>query len=298
MIKIGKVNLNVCHYPRRFALMCGICFLLTVVWYIMNNSAVALRNRMKFKIFVEGEHRQEEKIKMHKSSFCNCEKGSILKNELTFSPNKESDFSFQWCSPESSGRGSNQKVISYALYGDKKERYFSLIKNISSTAEQIYPGWIVRIYHNFSNQSVSDKMDFKELCDVHCQFKNFDLCNMSELIKQARMKKKSTAEPIDPDFLHGLQPKMWRFLVMLDSNVDVFISRDLDSMIWQREVDAVEQWLKSKFTFHSMRDHPHHDGFSLLGGKDFFTQFKLLLNLWGCKLFLMMFDFIYLNSLI
>jgi hypothetical protein len=35
-------------------------------------------------------------------------------------------------------------------------------------------------------------------------------------------------------------------------------SRDLDSPLTQRERAAVNEWLSSNLTFHSMRDHPYH----------------------------------------
>ncbi|CAF1684749.1 unnamed protein product, partial [Didymodactylos carnosus] len=35
-------------------------------------------------------------------------------------------------------------------------------------------------------------------------------------------------------------------------------SRDLDSALTQRELDAVTEWLKSNKSFHTMRDHPYH----------------------------------------
>ena len=41
------------------------------------------------------------------------------------------------------------------------------------------------------------------------------------------------------------------------SQVDVFLSRDLDSIFSDRETAAVEEWMKSSSSvFHTMRDHP------------------------------------------
>ena len=37
----------------------------------------------------------------------------------------------------------------------------------------------------------------------------------------------------------------WRFLTTIDPQVDIAFSRDLDSLIYQREKDAVEQFLES-----------------------------------------------------
>ena len=52
---------------------------------------------------------------------------------------------------------------------------------------------------------------------------------------------------------------------MLDASVDIFISRDIDSVILEREVEAVNQWLLSNFTFHLMRDSPSHGEVVLAG---------------------------------
>ena len=59
--------------------------------------------------------------------------------------------------------------------------------------------------------------------------------------------------------------------ITLDPQVDIFLSRDLDSAITSREVGAVEEWLKSEKTLHVMRDHPLHSE-PMLGG------------LWGARL--------------
>ena len=47
--------------------------------------------------------------------------------------------------------------------------------------------------------------------------------------------------------------------------VDVFVSRDLDSRINAREAAAINEWRKhSNYSIHSMRDHPGH-GVGLVG---------------------------------
>ena len=47
--------------------------------------------------------------------------------------------------------------------------------------------------------------------------------------------------------------------------VDIFASRDLDSRISEREIAAVDEFLRSNKSLHSMRDHPYH-ATELLGG--------------------------------
>lgn len=189
--------------------------------------------------------------------FSSCNRTNRVKNVT------ESIDAFQWCSADSSARGTHQKVITYTLFGAGKEndsvsnRYDSLLSNISITAKELYPGWIVRIYHNFRKESESERT---VLHDLDCQFNHVDVCSVPEIIDNI-----PALTPIDPALLGGLNPRMLRFLVMLDPNVDIFISRDTDSVIWPREVDAVDEWLRSNYTFHLMRDHRKHNHLMLAG---------------------------------
>jgi len=52
---------------------------------------------------------------------------------------------------------------------------------------------------------------------------------------------------------------MWRFQFGEDEGVDTLLSRDADSRIELREVEAVREWLESPYEFHVMRDHPWHN---------------------------------------
>ena len=69
------------------------------------------------------------------------------------------------------------------------------------------------------------------------------------------------------DSFHGM---FWRFWASEDPDVDIFLSRDCDSRISEREATAVNEWLKSDKDFHIMRDHPYHT-VPILGG------------MWGCR---------------
>ena len=117
----------------------------------------------------------------------------------------------------------------------------------------------MRIYHNISSLT-EDYETF--LCPLICNKNNthVDLCDINTI----------ESKEINWPVIERLNPRMWRFLVMLDPLVDRFISRDIDSDIIDREIDAVNQWLQSNYTFHVMRDHPSHGGFMLAG-------------LWGAK---------------
>ena len=57
----------------------------------------------------------------------------------------------------------------------------------------------------------------------------------------------------------------WRFQPNDDPEVERFIVRDSDSRITEREVEAVNEWIKEGKVLHIMRDHPHHN-YVILGG--------------------------------
>ena len=161
-------------------------------------------------------------------------------------------------------RGHHQRIVTYALFGNARNasvfrRYYSNLRNISLTAEKQYPGYIIRIYHNVVNEP--DSEGYRQLCNVYCRYPNVDLCSVPELADRIG----NSSTPIDPVLIRRLNPRMYRYLVMLDPNVDLFISRDVDSLIYQREVDAVRQWLPTNYTFHLMRDHKGHGSIILAG---------------------------------
>lgn len=190
------------------------------------------------------------------SSQCNCTRYPKVKYRAAYSSN------FHWCSEESSLRGPHQKVIAYTLFNSDKSngdsatifrRYFSLLRNISMTASKEYPGWVIRIYHSIEFGK-KDEQSTRKLCRIYCRYWNLDLCSVPKMIERVG----SSTTPIEPNILKELNPRMFRYLVMLDPDVDVFISRDIDSVIRHREVNAVQQWLQSNYTFHLMRDRPSH----------------------------------------
>jgi len=53
---------------------------------------------------------------------------------------------------------------------------------------------------------------------------------------------------------------------LLDDLVDIVLSRDSDSLIIERELLAVTEWIESDNAFHLMRDHPFHCNIPMLGG--------------------------------
>ena len=104
----------------------------------------------------------------------------------------------------------------------------------------LFTGWTVRIYHNFK-----DEPDYQKLCQTFDAYRHVDLWNATRVLDERNL----TVETF---------PMNWRFLPLIDENVDQFMSRDSDSLILQREVEAVGQWIQGPSTFHIIRDHPSH----------------------------------------
>jgi len=61
-----------------------------------------------------------------------------------------------------------------------------------------------------------------------------------------------------------LYPLIWRFLPVMDPQVELLLSRDLDSVISSRETSAFAEFMAENASFHVMRDHPNH-GIHILG---------------------------------
>ena len=150
---------------------------------------------------------------------------------------------------ESLSRGSNQKVLSYSLYGNQSY-YSKYLDRIFTEAGKIYPDWSIRVYYNDSN--INNSL----ICDIECKYKQLDFCNVKEIPLDNFMVNADLSQS------YGM---MWRWFPIADDFVDVFESRDLDSPLIQREKDSVDVWLEDRKLFHVMRDHPLHS-VPILGG--------------------------------
>ena len=154
-------------------------------------------------------------------------------------------------------RGPNQKIIGYSLYGSNKG-YYKEFKTIIKLIEKYYPDWILRIYYD-------EIVDKEFICELEClkwdkKHKIYndrvDLCPIKNLRYGL-----NEINIWDGSYIHGMK---WRWLPLGDPFADIFMSRDSDSWITQREKDSVDVWLKSNTLFHVMRDHPYH-GVPILG---------------------------------
>tara|TARA_R110000823_G_scaffold224841_7_gene352760 strand:- start:36 stop:683 length:648 start_codon:yes stop_codon:yes gene_type:complete len=129
-----------------------------------------------------------------------------------------------------------KKIISFSLWGDNPIYTEGSVRN-AELALEIYPGWICRYY-------IGKNTPLKIIGRLS-EFDNTEIYIMNE-----------------PGDWTGM---FWRFYSASDLDVDVMISRDVDSRLTGRERAAVDEWLESDKDFHIMRDHPHHNT-QILGG--------------------------------
>jgi len=133
-----------------------------------------------------------------------------------------------------------KNIVAYSLWGDSPLYWKGALKNID-LVNKFYPGFISRFY-----------------IDNKCNPK------LIETIKSENV------EIVLIDSNNDWKGMFWRFYGSDDPDVDIFMSRDCDSRISEREVGAVNEWLESDKDFHIMRDHPYHT-VPILGG------------MWGCR---------------
>lgn len=133
-----------------------------------------------------------------------------------------------------------KNLIAYSLWGEHPMYWIGALKNIEQ-AKKYFPGWICRFY-----------------IDKDCK---------QELINTIKGDNVEVILVDSKDSFHGM---FWRFWASEDNDVNIFLSRDCDSRFSIREINAINEWLKSDKDFHIMRDHPYHT-VPILGG------------MWGCR---------------
>ena len=123
-------------------------------------------------------------------------------------------------------------VIAYGLYGTSPKYGDGAIEN-AKLQPTMFPDWVIRIYHDETVPAAT-------------------LDRLVELGAELR--------PVDTTGMEGdIAGMFWRFLVADDSAVQRYIVRDTDSRLNPRERAAVDEWLASGYSIHSIRDHPNHD---------------------------------------
>lgn len=136
-----------------------------------------------------------------------------------------------------------KKVISFCLWGINPKYCVGAIRN-AELAPKIYPGWECWFY-------IADSVP-KQYIDQLSGFSHVKLI------------------PMPPGF-DGWRGMFARFLPASDPSVEIFISRDCDSRLNEREAAAVNEWLNSSYFISCIQDHPYHLSRIMLGG------------MWGAK---------------
>ena len=139
-----------------------------------------------------------------------------------------------------------KKVVSFCLYQAPKKweevmntnynKYISGLEENVKIIQKYYPDWHIYLYHN----------------------EDFDVSNVEYIKQYERFETKLITDK-------SLNAMQWRFLPNDDKDVELFIVRDVDSRITEREQVSVNEWIDSGKILHIMRDHPHHQ-YSILGG--------------------------------
>ena len=130
-----------------------------------------------------------------------------------------------------------KKVISYSLYGHKDFYLLGMIESIKIINSK-FNDWNIYIFYNNIPKKIKiilENQDNVQL--IKCNSKNYNWEGM-----------------------------FWRFYPLDYKDVDIFISRDADSRINEREMKLVDEWIKSNKTFHIIRDHPRGHRLKILGG--------------------------------
>jgi len=157
-------------------------------------------------------------------------------NPNLFSFNKNN---FGWHKVLVANQKQKIKVISFCLWGNIKRYVYGLIRNIE-IASKLYPDWICYVY-------------------LHSKSVNPNVISIIKKFHNTKVFLKND------DYIRPKRFMLWRLEPILDINVELFISRDIDTRIQLREILAVDEWVKSKKILHIMRDHPQHYP-KILGG--------------------------------
>jgi hypothetical protein len=160
-------------------------------------------------------------------------------------------FNYYYDSKPQEENNKMKKIISYSLYGSNKKYCIGMLENLKINKKKL-PDWETYIYYSEDVPEIYIEM-YKEYNPVLIK------CKLSEF---------------------KWEGPLWRFRLFNDKDVDIFISRDADSRITDREIEFVNDFISSDKSFHIIRDHPDHN-LTILAGmfgvkvKDFNNKYKI-----------------------
>ena len=129
------------------------------------------------------------------------------------------------------------RIISFCLFGSEPSNIEGAVAN-TKIASQIFPEWIVRIYHD-------DTVPSQVLQTIK-----------SENVQFVKITTKTPFEP----------KEIWNLFVATDPCLERYLIRNIDTRLTARERAAVDQWIDSGKRFHIIRDHPVHVNDSIPNG--------------------------------
>jgi len=148
----------------------------------------------------------------------------------------------------------SKKIISFCLWGNNPKYTFGAVQN-AEIALSLFPEWICRFYVGMS----TPKHTINEL------------------------KSMSNVEVIIMNELGSWNSMFWRFFPISEDETEIMLSRDVDSRLTLREKLCIDEFIESDMLFHSMRDHPWHNG--IMGGmwgakRGVLKDMKELIDVW------------------
>ena len=129
-----------------------------------------------------------------------------------------------------------KKIISFSLYGNKPNFQVGAVVNVLE-AKRLYPDWKCRFYTT-DDEGICSQLEYLG----------------AEVIRM-------DGHWMNQGYSYG---SLWRFLAVDDADICIF--RDTDSVVNEREVGAVNEWLESDCQWHIMHDHNHHKASKIMAG--------------------------------
>ncbi len=143
-------------------------------------------------------------------------------------------------------RGPNQKILSYSLSRNNDlstNADLVSFKDVVQNAKRFFPDWTVRLYVGPDTKQAT-RCAFQCMRDErHDLLHNLDVCDVSTLPFDAHTNWNLSYMPA----LH------WRMLPIADDFVDIMVNRNERYCAIEREIGAVNEWIRSKSLFHVMR---------------------------------------------
>ncbi len=130
-----------------------------------------------------------------------------------------------------------ENIIAFTLFGTDPRYCESSVMN-AKLSKELFPGWTCRFYLDDS---------------------------VPEHVNQRLIQEGAEVVKMEGELRQAVHPLMWRFLVMDDPQVKRYLIRDADSLLSEREQAAVNEWVKSDYWFHHMRDYFTHTELILAG---------------------------------